>query len=297
MPGVKELIKLPGGAAFRLLKWDEKLSDVFWIISPGKTSRIHGEGCHWHYHQALELTLFTAGRGTRFVGDRIQNFEPGEIVLLGENLPHYWHTLDSSSGLSVQFLFAATHPVWGFPESVALAPLIKASSRGIHYYGASADALIARLHALAAAEGLDQLGLFLQLLGIAASAPQSDRQYISNQTFSLSGDSAHQNAMRAAMRFILTNYKEDVSLKQLLEVTRMSKPTFSRYFKRHSGKTLGKFLQQIRVEAACRELKETQKTVIEVALSCGFSQISFFNRVFQRMMRCTPTRYRERQHR
>lgn len=297
MPGIKELIKLPGGSAFRVLKWNENLRDVFWVVSPDKTSRIDGEGAHWHYHQALELTLFTAGRGTRFVGDRIQSFEAGEIVLLGENLPHYWHTLGPSAGLSVQFLFAPVHPVWGFPESAALAQLFKATSRGIHYYGKSAGALTMKLQQLAAADGLDRLGLLLQLLAIAAAAPKSEQEYISNQTFSLSGDSDHQNAMRAAMRFILTNYREEISLGQLLEVTRMSKPTFSRYFKKHSGKTFGKLLQQIRVEAACRELKETEKSIIDVALSCGFSQISFFNRVFQRTMRCTPTRYRERQRR
>jgi AraC-like DNA-binding protein len=60
---------------------------------------------------------------------------------------------------------------------------------------------------------------------------------------------------------------------------------------------LGKFLQQIRVEAASRELAETEKPGIEIALASGFSQISFFNRVFQRAMKCTPSSYREQIHR
>jgi AraC-like DNA-binding protein len=103
--------------------------------------------------------------------------------------------------------------------------------------------------------------------------------------------------MRAAMRFLLTNYRDEIHHSQVLEVTRMSKSTFCRYFKNHSGKTLEKFLQQLRVDAACRELAETDKPIIEVALGCGFSQISFFNRVFQRTLGCTPSHYRKSNHR
>lgn len=295
--GIKELVKLPAGSAFRVLTWQQNLREVFWVVSADRRQRIDGEGDHWHYHQALELTYFSRGAGTRFVGDRIQGFEAGEIVLLGENLPHYWHTVEGSSGISVQFFFPPAHPVWVFPESMELASLVESARRGLHFYGASAARLIDLLGQLARGDGLGRLGLLLQVLATAARVPANDLEYISTQTFSLSADSSHQNAMRAAMRFLLTHYREEIRLSQLLEVTRMSKPTFSRYFKKHSGKTLGKFLQQIRLEAACRELAETEKPVIEIALACGFSQISFFNRVFQRAMKCTPSVYRERRRR
>lgn len=295
--GIKELVKLPAGSAFRVLTWEQNLREVFWVVSADRRQRIDGEGDHWHYHQALELTYFSRGSGTRFVGDRIQGFEAGEVVLLGENLPHYWHSVAGSSGISVQFFFPPAHPVWIFPESVELAALVKAARRGIHFHGATATMLTDLLRKLAGGDGLERLGLLLQVLASASRVPPAEFEYISTQTFSLSADSDQQNAMRAAMRFLLTHYREEIHLAQLLAVTRMSKPTFSRYFKKHSGKTLGEFLQQIRVEAACRELTETEKPVIEIALACGFSQISFFNRVFKRAVRCTPSLYRERRRR
>lgn len=295
--GIKELVKLPAGSAFRVLRWEKNLRDVQWLVSRHEARRIDGEGEHWHYHQALEFVLFTSGRGTRFVGDKIQGFDGGEIVLLGENLPHYWHTAEPCAGVLVQFYFPPTHAIWVFPESTELSSHLAAARRGIQYHGSTAATLIHHIQKLAAVDGLERLGLLFQMLATAASAPAAEWQSISTQTFSLTSQSHQQNAMRAAMRFLLTRYREEITLDQLLEETRMSKPTFSRHFKKHSGKTLGKFLQQIRVEAACRELAETDKQVIEIAFASGFSQVSFFNRVFHRTMRCSPSVYRARKRR
>jgi AraC-like DNA-binding protein len=295
--GIQELVKLPAGSAFRVLAWEKNLREVYWRVSSDKRVRIDGEGDHWHYHQAFELTYFSRGRGTRFVGDRIQSFEAGEIVLLGENLPHYWHTAEHSAGISVQYFFPPAHPAWVFPEAAELVTLAEGARRGIHFYGRTAERLIEGMVEISRTDGLARLGQLFRLLSLASRAPATEVESISTQTFSLSAESGHQNAMRAAMRFLLTHYREEISLAQVLAVTRMSKPTFSRYFKKHAGKTLGKFLQQIRIEAACRELVETEKPVIEIALASGFSQISFFNRVFQRAMKCTPSTYRERRHR
>jgi AraC-like DNA-binding protein len=74
----------------------------------------------------------------------------------------------------------------------------------------------------------------------------------------------------------------------------MSKPTFCRHFKAHSGHTFSDFVTHLRLHATRRELLETERSIIDIALSCGFPTISFFNRTFRRVLGCTPTSYRSR---
>lgn len=295
--GVKEQIELPGGQAYRVLRWKENLHDVESVLSRHRSIRIGGEGDHWHYHQAYELTLFSAGEGTRFVGDQIAPFERGDLVLLGENLPHHWRTRGVSAGISVQWFFPAGHPLWAFPEADTLPAYFKTAARGIHFRGPTASLLSAQLHQLVATEGLDRLGFLLRIFATAAAAPSRDYTFLSAHAFSLSAETRHQTAMRAAVQFLLAHFRDDVRMEQLLKVTRMSKPTFSRQFKKHAGKTLNEFLQQVRLDAACSELTETDHPIIDVALRSGFSQISFFNRIFRRMLKCSPSAYRTRSRR
>jgi AraC-like DNA-binding protein len=150
------------------------------------------------------------------------------------------------------------------------------------------------LQAFAESDDLSRLGLLLQLFSTMASAPAGDKVYLSSRVFALTAESRHLGAMQAAVQFLLSHYRGEVRMEQLLKVTNMSKPTFSRVFKSHSGKSLNEFLQQIRLDAACQELAETNNPVIEVALNSGFSQVSFFNRLFKRVFKACPSTYRKR---
>jgi AraC-like DNA-binding protein/mannose-6-phosphate isomerase-like protein (cupin superfamily) len=290
----REMIQLPSGHSFRVLRWSRNLRDVDIVLGPGETRRIVGEGTHWHHHVEMELTLFTSGAGTRFVGDHIGPFTQGDLVLLGENLPHYWHTEGRSSGLSLQWCFPQGHAFWSFPETLALAKLFKQAGRGIRYTGKVMEAVGSTMNDIANATGADRLGLLLRLLAALADAPTRNQSFLSARVFSLNTASAHQQAVGDAVRHLLANFRDELRLDDVLKLTGMSRPTFCRQFKKHTGQTFSEFVTRVRLDAACRELVESDRSVLEIALLCGFTQVSFFNRIFRRRLGCNPTGYRTR---
>lgn len=140
--------------------------------------------------------------------------------------------------------------------------------------------------------GAERLALLLRLLALMTEAPEHDRSFLSVRSFSLPTQSHYQQAIGEAMRHLIANFREPVRLEDVLQITNLSRPTFARQFKQHSGRTFSEFLNRLRLQAACRELVESQRSVLEIALACGFTQVSFFNRLFRRVMKCNPTEYR-----
>ena len=295
MRGLREKIQPPSGHSFRVIRWARNLREVEIMLAPGKTEKIAGEGTHWHYHLEMELTLFTAGEGTRFVGDHIGSFAAGDLVLLGEKLPHYWHTRGSSAGISVQWHFPESHPFWAFPETLSLAALFKRAGRGIRFTGRTAALATGLLQEMNSTGGAERLGLLLRLLAILMDSPELDRGFLSVRSFSLPTESHYQQAIREAMRHLIANFRDPVRLEEVLQITNLSRPTFARQFKKHSGHTFSEFLNRLRLQAASRELVEGDRSVLEIAMACGFTQVSFFNRLFRRLLKCNPTEYRARQ--
>ena len=132
---------------------------------------------------------------------------------------------------------------------------------------------------------------------LMAGAPAAEQTLLSRRSFSLPTDSIHQEAIKEAMRYLLTNFRTAIRLDEVLRLTRMGKTAFSLQFKKYSGKTFSEAVSQLRLHSACRELVETDRPILAIALSCGFAEISFFNRAFRRMFRCSPSEYRARERR
>ena len=290
----RETIELPAGQSFRMIRWSDSVSAVQSQLADGRWQAIAGEGSHWHYHPEMELTLFTEGRGSRFVGDHIGTFDAGDLVLMGGMLPHHWHVNGRSTGLCLQWHFPEHHSLWDLPECRVLAGLFQRAASGLHLVGTTREAVAERMAGLAQTDGLVRFGRLLELLAELAEAPPAETVALASPSFVLPADSTYQESMSRVLRHLVSHFRHGLPLDEVLGIARMSRPTFARQFKRHTGRSMSEFLIELRLQAACRELSDTSRSVIEIALDCGFSHVSFFNRVFRRTLGCSPSEYRTR---
>ncbi|MES2708330.1 MAG: AraC family transcriptional regulator [Verrucomicrobiota bacterium] len=288
-----ENILLAPDETFRLLRWRRSVNRVE-VVRGGRATPVPGHGGHWHYHRALELTLIERGAGTRFIADHIEMFQPGDLVLIGPSVPHYWHTRERCAGLSVQWDFPLDHGIWSFGEAAApLRSLIKSALHGLHLRGRTAGNVAETMAALASMDEFPRLAAFFQLLSTLCTAPAGDIRPLAQRPFSLDGTAEQQEAVRRAVSYVLAHHREPIRLEALHQLTGMSRATFARQFRRHSGKSFSAFLNQVRLQSVCRALLETADPVSAIAFSHGFNQLSFFNRLFRREMGLSPVGYRQ----
>lgn len=289
----RENIELSRGETFRLLRWQHSVRDVEVDWDGGKSVRLEGQGDHWHYHPACELTFISTGSGTRLVADHIELFESGDLVLIGPNVPHYWQLRGESAGLALQWDLPPEHPVWTFSQATPLRFLFNAALRGIKIGGGTAENIKQQMLGLPRHTGFSRLAMFLYLLSTIAAAPSKDLQPLSSRPFAMNGNVEAQEAVRRAVSYILAHYRENVGLAELLKLTGMSRATFARQFPVQVGKSFSNFRNQVRLQAVCHALQSSNDPVGSIAFSHGFNQLSFFNRLFRREFGVNPSEYRE----
>ncbi|MFH1511825.1 MAG: AraC family transcriptional regulator [Bacillota bacterium] len=97
--------------------------------------------------------------------------------------------------------------------------------------------------------------------------------------------------IKDVLRLIRNHYHEEISLDDMAASAHMNKRYFCRYFREMMGKTPIQYLNYYRVECACELLSASERSVSEVAMACGFSNISYFIRVFGTHKGTTPSLY------
>ncbi|MGH3681418.1 MAG: AraC family ligand binding domain-containing protein, partial [Natronosporangium sp.] len=136
--------------------------DVSWHHHVWRAADYH---CPWHFHPEIELALITEGSGTRIVGDSVERYQPGDVTLIGAELPHSYAPAAERGGhaaVVVQFRpdFLGAE-LLARPEFTGLARLFDRAARGLHFD--PDPELVDRLPALATAPPPDRT---LELLGL-----------------------------------------------------------------------------------------------------------------------------------
>lgn len=252
----------------------------------------------WHYHPELELVVILKSEGTCFIGDSIEKFEVGDVVLIGKNLPHMWLNdegyFDQDSNLSAKAI--AIHFKQDYlgkiffetPEMIHLLELFERARFGLKFLNINKK-LITDIQNMLELKGFDKTVSFLIILNKLAKHTQTKR--LASQGFVNSFKSTKSDTQDKVQAYIFSNFNKEINLDEAANIAHMNTSAFSRYFKRVNRKTFSRYVTEIRIGYACKLLMENKFNIAAICYEAGFKNISNFNRQFKIVMDCTPSEY------
>jgi len=255
----------------------------------------------FHYHKEFELLYHIENRGTRFIGDSIRRFSSGDLVLVGPNIPHYWHSDDiyyqnnpDLSAKVVLFHFIkdfAGKEFFELPEMKAAKSLIERARHGVQVYGSKIKEIGPKIVDIINKSGWERIISLIAILNEMGEVDEfnllaSDgfcNSYYKNQ---------NEEKITALYNFIFQNHSRQLSLEEVAHHVNMNMSAFCRFFKNVTNQTFSNALNELRIGISCRQLINTGLSVSEIGYNCGYQNISYYNRQFKRIKKMTPMEYR-----
>lgn len=253
------------------------------------------EGKHfdapWHIHPQCELTYISSSEGTKFIGDDVSNYAPGELVLLNANLPHCWknhaQTEMKSASIVVQWNTAIFTPI---PEMQSIMQLMQAANHGLLFSPEGTHKVLPQVKALPKLEGTEQYLQLLQILSILSAAKYTT---LSTAKFTKELPWEHNNRMAKLHDYVAANYQKQIQLADVAGMVNLSEQAFSRFFKKMMGRSFFTYLNEYRINLAAKMLVDTDFIVADIAFKCGYETLPFFFKKFKAQYQATPTVYRK----
>lgn len=256
----------------------------------------------WHAHAEYQLFVVLQGTGTRFVGDSIKSFAPGELIFTGPHVPHLWRSDEAyfakQSGLQTEgiVIYLDEHflgeQMLEKEELLALKKLFIRSGRGLEFYGETRQRVVALMQELTGMRGLTSVIQLLKIVSELAGSRQY--RYISSVAFADAINEDETDRVNQVYDYVIKNFRQRISLEEVSALVHLTPTSFSRYFTRKNNRSFSKFVAEIRIRHACKLIAETDHTMEHICYECGFNTLSNFNRQFKEQVGEQPGQYRKK---
>lgn len=260
---------------------------------------------HLHRHHEIQITWVIKGEGTLIAGNYMQPFEPGDIFIIGANQPHlfksdalYFEKNSKQQIHSLNIFFNHRGFITSLLEFPEMRNIKKFTDLCLHGFKASeqnakaiADAMLKVKNATAAY----RLAAFIELLQLMANL--KDWQYLNSESFEYAISDSEGLRMNDIYQYTMKHYTEDISLERIAAVAYLTPQSFCRYFKKHTQKTFVNFLNEVRINEACKRFMELDfDSIATIAYQSGFNNVVTFNRVFKNTTGKSPREYIKEYH-
>lgn len=249
-----------------------------------------------HVQDTWELACVIIGCGMRTIGDVTEPFSEGEVILVPPGMTHQWifdpsHT-DADGNIADVALFIKPELLEEIslllPEFADKIKKLTGRHEAVRYDGQRQKMLQKLMLQLANADAPEmKVIIFLSLLQLLG-AEGSDETVVGHQVES---HPAKQKTEKARI-YCECNYMKRISLEDASRHMGMNVSSFCKFFLRNFGCTFTEYINRLRINESCRQLKTSSESVAEIAYSVGFTSVPYFNRVFRRLRGCAPLQYR-----
>lgn len=243
----------------------------------------------FHWHQEWELNYILKGEGIVRMDDEEIRIREGDILFLQ---PEVLHAMETEKLLSYDTVVFRTE-MFGdakdrcyteilFPLCTGISKLLPLTpeSRDYERMRQCAEDIIRCAKENQAQSDLLMKSRLLQLLWLAGKSG----------CVVPSGKALQNTEIRKAIDYMDENYMEPLTIEQMAQQVHLSKSYFMQRFREFSGMGALEYLNRLRIQKVCVLLQDG-RNVSDAALSCGFRNLSNFNRQFRMVAGCTPKEY------
>ncbi|GAK89180.1 helix-turn-helix domain-containing protein [Nonlabens ulvanivorans] len=248
----------------------------------------------WHFHPEIELVYVNEGQGKRHIGNHMSYYNDSQLLLIGSMLPHIGYTDRPNHGSELLVQFLPNFLGDGFfnvPEMEPIKHLFERAKNGLLFKQQTQEQLGEQIHKLHELKGFARTLLLLDILNELAIT--DDYEILNAESFTFETELQDNSKTEIIYKYINQNFQNHIPLEEIASQVSMTVPAFCRYFKKTSGKTFTKIVNEYRVVHATKLLSETQLSITDICFDCGFNNFSHFNKIFKEFTGKSASKYRQ----
>lgn len=244
-----------------------------------------------HHHRMTEMVVCLSDTGKHDIGGRTYSFKKGRTFFLPESVPHLAKG-SKKEPAEISFICFELHT-----DIEHFTPVIRNIIKEMH-----GNKQYASVSNESNKKNLELVKQIFQEINTPSPLNQTMvgalvSQLIINHSRSFANVAEPEQETYSAKianlcSWITANFAIDLSLDEAARRTGMSRSLFSRNFRNHTGMSLVDFITSVRISNAIRLLTSTEAPIEDIAMDCGFRNLGYFYRMFQRHTNSTPRKLR-----
>lgn len=274
----------------------EKISPNFGssVLVRQHTKKIKNKTGFWHFHPEIELVYVNKGKGKRHIGNHLSYFNNSQLILIGSNLPHHGFA-DRLTAKGTETIVQFKPDFLGkeffnIPEMSAISKLFEKAKKGILYKPETKKIVGPKIGSLMQKEGVERITTLLEVLNDMAIA--EDYTLLNVDGYAFEATPQDSSKVDIIFKHVNKHFQRSIPLEEITDEVSMTVPAFCRYFKKVTGKTFTRFVNEYRVVHATKLLAESQMSITDICYECGFNNFSHFNKMFSTITGKSASKYR-----